>query len=58
MCVFFYFSVLIILHSEVIWKFVDRWTSALKMRVIVYKNEVAAEIEILHWFEKIHSVYG
>jgi len=50
--------VLIILHSEVIWKFVDRWTSALKMRVIVYKNEVAAEIEILHWFEKIHSVYG
>lgn len=55
MC-FFNFVVVVILRSEVIRKLGDRWTSALKMRVIVCKNDVTAEVEILYWFEKIRSV--
>jgi hypothetical protein len=53
---FFHFFVVIILCFEVIQKFVDRWTTALKMRVIVCKNDVTAQIEILYWFEIVHSV--
>ena len=40
-CVFF---VVVILRFEVIRKLVDWWISALKMRVIVCKNDVTAEI--------------